>query len=89
MRVTHHRLIGYDKQTDRMKFRFDIPDSMIHDAKLIAQVPQDDPNAAWSYPLSNAQTRNLADLIGATVDPDEAYFYLEAFADEVPEGKVA
>jgi len=88
MHVTH-RLIGYDKQTDRMKFRFDIPDSMMPAAKMIAQVPQDDLDAAWSYPLSNAQTRNLADLIGSTVDPNEAYFYLEAFADKVPAGKVA
>jgi hypothetical protein len=88
MRVTHC-LIGYDRQTDRMKFRFDIPEPLMHDARIIAQVPQDDPDAAWSYPLSNAQTRNLADLIGAAVDPDEAYFYLEAFADSVPVGKVA
>jgi hypothetical protein len=88
MRVTHC-LIGYDRQTDRMKFRFDIPEPLMHDARIIAQVPQDDPDAAWSYPLSNAQTRNLADLIGAAVDPDGAYFYLEAFADSVPAGKVA
>ena len=43
-----HRLVGYDRQTDRMRTRFDIPDHLMPDAKKIAKVPADDPDAAWS-----------------------------------------
>ena len=76
-----HRLVGYDRQTDRMRTRFDIPDHLMPDAKKIAKVPADDPDAAWSYPLTKAKTRRVAHLIGVQADPDEAEFYLEAFAD--------
>ena len=32
MRITHRR-VGYDKQTDRMRLRFDIPDHLMPEAK--------------------------------------------------------
>lgn len=51
------------------------------EAKKIAKVPADDPDAAWSYPLTEAKTRRVARLIGVQADPSEAEFYLEAFAD--------
>ena len=76
-----HSLVGYDSQTDRMVARLDIPDHLMPDAKKIAKVPADDPDAAWSYPLTEAKTRRIARLIGAQADPVEAEFYLEAFAD--------
>jgi hypothetical protein len=88
MRITH-RLIGYDRQTDRMRFRFDIPEPLMPDVKRLVSVPQDDPDAVWSYQLSGAQTRALANLIGAQVDPDQAEFYLEASADSAPAGRAA
>ncbi len=83
MRVIH-RLVGYDRQTDRMRLRFDIPDHLMPEAKKIAKVPVDDPEAAWSYPLTEAKTRRIARLIGAQAEPNEAEFYLEAFADPSP-----
>ena len=76
-----HRLVGYDRQTDRMRHRFDIPDQLMPEVKRIARVATDDPDAAWSYPLTEAKTRRIARLIGAEADPGEAEFYLEAFAD--------
>ncbi len=80
MRVAH-RLVGYDRQTERMRLRFDIPDHLMPEAKKIAKVPADDPDAAWSYPLTEAKTRRIARLIGVPADPGEAEFFLEAFAD--------
>jgi hypothetical protein len=76
-----HRLVGYDRQTDRMKVQFDIPDRLMPEAKRIAKVPAEDPDAAWSYPLTEAKARRLATLIGAHADPKDAEFYLEAFAE--------
>ncbi len=49
-----HRLVGYDRQTDWMRLRFDIPDQL--------RVATDDPDAAWSYPLTEAKTRRIARL---------------------------
>jgi hypothetical protein len=70
-----HSLVGYDSQTDRMVARFDIPDHLMPDAKKIAKVPADDPDAAWSYPLTEAKTRRIARLIGVRADPGEADFF--------------
>jgi hypothetical protein len=72
-----------------MKMRFDIPDGLLPDAKKIAQVQKDDPEAAWSYQLSNVQARSMANLIGAEVDPAESEFFLEAFADPASSGTAA
>jgi hypothetical protein len=85
MRVIH-RLVGYDRQSDRMKMRFDIPKERLSDAKKLAHVPDDDPDASWSYPLTKAQARRLAALIDARLDPDHAEYFLEAFADPAPNG---
>ena len=65
MRVIH-RLVAYDRQSERMKMRFDIPEERLPDAKKLAQVPDDDPEASWSYPLTKAQASWLATLIGAS-----------------------
>jgi hypothetical protein len=75
-----HRLVGYDRQTDRMKVQFDIPDRLLPSAKKIAKVPDDDPDAAWSYPLSDAKARRLASLIGADVAERDTEFFVEAFS---------
>ena len=80
MRIAH-RLVGYDRHTDRMRLRFDISDQLMLEVKKIATVATDDPDAAWSYPLTKAKTRRVAHLIGVQADADEAEFYLEAFAD--------
>ena len=54
MRIIH-RLVGYDRQTERLRLRFDIPDHLMPEAKKIVRVPADDPDAAWSYPLTEAK----------------------------------
>jgi len=73
MRIMH-RLVGYDRQTDRMRLRFDIPDHLMPEAKKIAKVPSDDPDAVWSYPLTAAKIQRIARLIGVQTDPSEAEF---------------
>src|SRR5438105_4750376 len=57
-----HRLVGYDRQTDWMRLRFDIPDQLMPEVKKNARVATDDPDAAWSYPLTEAKTRRIARL---------------------------
>jgi hypothetical protein len=81
-----HCLVGYDRQTDRQAVRFEIDDRRMDRAKRIACVPADDPEAVWSYPLSRDQARDLAELIAAEIDPDQAEFFLEAFTAIPPAG---
>jgi hypothetical protein len=64
-----------------MKVQFEIPEHLMPGAKKIAKVQEDDPEAAWSYPLSEAKARRLARLIGTEAEIGDAEFYLEAFAD--------
>ena len=82
-----HRLVGYDKTTDRAKVRFDIADRFIGDAKRIAKVPDDDPQAVWSYPLTPEQVRKMAKLIGAELDLGKSEFFLEAFSGSNPQDR--
>jgi hypothetical protein len=84
-----HRLVGYDQKTDRAKVSFKVADRLLSNAKRIAKVPNDDPQAVWSYPLSPDQVRELAKLIGAELDPGQAEYFLEAFADLTPKGRAA
>ena len=77
-----HQLVGYDRQTDRRRQNFEIPEDRLSEVKQIARVPRDDPDAVWSYPLSLAQAREIAGLIGGSVDPG-AEFFLEAFSDSI------
>jgi hypothetical protein len=79
MRVIH-RLVGYDRQTDRMKVQFDIPDDRLAEAKKIAKVSAEDPDAVWSYPLSESGARRFASLIGVDVGAKDAEFFFEAFS---------
>ena len=79
MHVTHS-LVGYDRNTDRMKCRLDIPNNLIPEVKRIIKVPADDPEAAWSYPLTKTKARRLASLLHAETNPVDAEFFLEAFA---------
>jgi hypothetical protein len=76
-----HRLVGYDRRTDRMSVRYEIPSDALAKAKSIAGVALDDPGAAWSYPLSADQARAIAGLIQAPIDPDRLEFFFEPFAD--------
>ena len=33
-----HRLVGYDRQTDRMRIRFDIPDQVMPEVKKLRKL---------------------------------------------------
>jgi hypothetical protein len=68
-----HRLVGYDRQTDRMKVQS--RGHLMPEARKIAKMAADDPAAAWSYPLSETKSRRLSSLIGAQADPEDAEFY--------------
>jgi hypothetical protein len=76
-----HRLVGYDRRTDQMKVRYEIPSDTLAEAKRVVGVASDDPGAAWSYPLSPDQARAIAGLIRAPIVLIPWNSFLEPFAD--------
>jgi hypothetical protein len=74
-----HRLVGYDRGTERVAFEQDIPPELFDTAKKIAGVPASDPNAAYGYELTAMQARDLAGTLGAAISPNEMDFFLESF----------
>jgi hypothetical protein len=80
--TTAHRLTGYDKETERLVFEFDIPPSQLERAKELANVGRDDPDAVGSYPLDSSQAGRVAGLVNQVVDVDRYSWFLEPFADD-------
>jgi hypothetical protein len=75
-----HRLVGYNRATERVADEHDIPDTLMRWAKRLAHVPAADPEATMCYPLNNAAARDLAGAIGAATDTSKNEYFLEGFA---------
>jgi hypothetical protein len=59
---------------------YDIPRSHFEFAKLVAEVPAEDPEAVLCYRLTGQQAHDIAGAIDAAIDADAFNFYLEGFA---------
>jgi hypothetical protein len=80
--MSKHHLVGYDRKTEHVADQYLVPEDKLPQARVIAGVPDDDPDVAFSYELEPNEVRGIADLIGARVgDPDAYYFSLEGSAD--------
>ena len=75
-----HRLVGYDRATERVADEYDLPEALLSAAKALARVPADDPEAAMCYPLAPPAARDLAGAVNARIDPERRDYYLEGFA---------
>ena len=74
-----HELVGFDRRTDMMAARHEIPFASLQAAKKIADVGPDDPDAAYSYALSWQQAKMIAALLGIRLAADEYEYFLEPF----------
>lgn len=77
-----HRLVGYDRATERVVEEYAVPDGVLPSARSVAHVPEGDPEAAMCYPLSAGAARDLAGFINAGVDPERNDYFLEGFPAE-------
>jgi hypothetical protein len=75
-----HRLVGYDRITERVADEHDIPDNLMTWAKGLAHVPADDPEAAMCYPLETTAARHLSGAVGGAANTDKNDYFLEGFA---------
>lgn len=75
-----HRFSAYDPRTKRLAMDLDIPDSKLESAKILARVPDDDPDVVMCYDLSPSEAKKLGDLLGVTVDLNQYEYFLEGFS---------
>jgi len=73
------RLVGYDKATDGIVFREQVPVEMFPAAKKIAQIAIDD-DAQWGdWELEPKQAKNIAGLIKVKIDTSSSDIFLEPY----------
>ncbi len=75
-----HCLVGYDRATERVADEYVVPEAILPEAKVLARVPANDPDAAMCYPLRPAAARDLAGIIHAAIDTGQRDYFLEGFA---------
>ena len=75
-----HRITGYSRTSESMVEQHTVPRRLLGLAKSLAQIPGDDPEAIWSYPLSDEQARQLAQAMQIALDTQQNDYFLEAFA---------
>lgn len=81
MTAISHRLVGYDPASKRVAAEYEIPEARLDDAKRVAGVDADDPDAVLCYKLTGTQADAIADAIGIVVDAETLNFYMEGFAE--------
>ncbi len=78
MTVTY-KLVGYDKRTERMAVRLDIPDSARSKAKKLAGLAISNDLEVGDWELSAPQAAAIARLIGHSIDSSSCDFFLEPY----------
>ncbi len=75
-----HRITGYSRTSDALVEQHPVPPQMLEMVKGIAQVRSDDPEAVWSYPLSDREARHLAQIMSLVLDTGQNEYFLESIA---------
>jgi glyoxylate utilization-related uncharacterized protein len=88
MNRIEHSLVGYDRTLERVADEFDVPDAILAKAREFARVPADDPDAMMCYPLDAARARDLAHLMGVTIDPARSDYFLEGHSAVAGDAKL-
>lgn len=73
-----YRLVGFDRDTERVAVKYEILAKYVLLAKKIAGI--DDRPIIGDWPLSPEQVRHIAEVIGESIDPDAYDFSLEPHA---------
>ena len=73
-----YKLIGYDRKTERQSVKIDIPPKHVDFAKKVAGIAPDDESMA-DYPLNKNQARDIAGVIGKSIDAENYDYFLEPY----------
>jgi hypothetical protein len=83
-----HRLVGYDRSTERVMSQHDIPTQRLPVIKEIAKVPASDPDMIGSYILEDSEAKDVAGVLNVSIDATNQVFVVEAY-DPTPIAKRA
>lgn len=72
-----HQLVGYGPASAGISAVVNLPRQALPEARYIARVPDTDPDAVGSYPLTKAQARRIAMLAGQPAVPEWLNYFLE------------
>jgi hypothetical protein len=73
-----YRIVTYDRSSEVMKGSLVVPPSVAARVKKIAGFqPTDD--GLGEYPLDEAQTRQVAKVLGFRPEPNRFYYYVEPY----------
>jgi hypothetical protein len=75
-----HRLVGYDRASERLAFELDIPPDKLDIIKEVAHVDPADIEVIGSYPLKDYEVRDIAAIAAFDLPPGQLDFFLESFA---------
>jgi hypothetical protein len=73
-----YRLVGFDRDTESLAVKYEIPAKYVLLAKKIAGI--DERPIIGDWPLSPEQVRHIAKVIGERIDQDAYDFSLEQYA---------
>ncbi|HUN39247.1 MAG TPA: hypothetical protein VMU81_03040 [Acetobacteraceae bacterium] len=74
---TRHRIVAYDRSTDRVAFEADVPALLAPVVFGIAGVAREDPTGAFSYSLDTQQVSAFASLLHFKATTDRLEYFLE------------
>ena len=73
-----YRVVTYDRMSEHMKGSLIVPPSILAKVKKIAGFkPQDD--GLGEYPLDEAQTHQVAKVLGFRAEPERFYYCMEPY----------
>jgi hypothetical protein len=81
-----YRLVGYDKRTERLEVRVDIPRDKAARAKLIAGMPDGDVSATGDWELTPEQAKEIGRIIDFRPDLSHYEYFLEPYLFEEVQG---
>jgi hypothetical protein len=79
MRIVY-KLVGYDKQSEKLVVAFEVPRSDLARAKRIAGITIEDDTQVGDWELTAKQSNEIARLIQAKLDADRYDCFLEPYA---------
>lgn len=78
MKSVIYHLVGFDRKTERLAIKFDVPARSVRTALKIAGI--EDKRVIGDWPLTNEQAHAIADVIGQSIDTAKFEFSLEPSA---------
>ena len=79
-----YRLVGYDKKTERLEIRVDIPQVKVNEALAVASIKLNQDIEVGDWELTPEQAKYIGDIIGFKPNLRNYDYFLEPYVFEGP-----